>query len=127
MPYIYSGNVVSEIATVSSLVADIIDKLSSRLDKEQLMDLRLILSELMINGCEHGNENNRRKFVSLDLVVNPTAINVVVSDEGKGIGIQDFKINPKNLSCSGRGLKIVKALCDEFRIEDTNIYCTLYR
>ncbi len=127
MPYIYTGNVVSEIATVSSLVADIIDKLSSRLDKEQLMDLRLILSELMINGCEHGNENNRRKLVSLDLVVNPTAINLVVSDEGKGIGLDALEDHSSNLSCSGRGLKIVKALCDEFRIEDTHIYCTLYR
>lgn len=127
MPYIYTGNVVSEIASVSALVAHLIDSLRSRLDHDQLMDLRLILSELMINGCEHGNKNNRRKLVFLDLTVTPEAINLMVRDEGRGLNIDLTRETGLNLSCSGRGLKIVAALCDEIRFEDTAVYCTLLR
>lgn len=127
MSYIFSGNVVSELASVTSLITEIMHSLTNRIDEERLMELRLILSELMINGCEHGNENDRRKLVFLELSISPDTIDLCVRDEGRGVDVQSLNGDVLNLSCSGRGLKIVSALCDEVRFQDSSVFCTLYR
>lgn len=127
MVYLYSGSVTSEIASVCSLVAELVEKLRPQLSPSNLFDLRLILSELMINGCEHGNANDRRKAVYLDLEVLDDRIEVKVCDEGRGFRYDSDAFDPTKLSCSGRGLKIVHGLCDEMKVRDSEVTCVLYR
>ena len=126
MAYLYFGTVPSEISKVCSSVSQIIRHLKSRckLTEDCLWDIRLILSELMINGCDHGNMNDRNKLVTLELMVDQDQVRIIVKDEGGGI--QWEKAATADIqSCSGRGLRIVQALCDEMTVEDTEVRCAL--
>lgn len=126
MAYFYFGTVPSEISKICSSVEQIINqlKLRRRLSKDCLWDVRLILSELMINGCDHGNMNDRDKLVTLELIVEKDQIRIVVKDEGGGIQWQEDS-STDIYSCSGRGLRIVKALCDEMIVKDSEVHCAL--
>ena len=126
MAYLYFGTVPSEISKVCSSTSQIINRLKSRckLTEDSLWDIRLILSELMINGCNHGNMNDRNKLVTLELMVDRDLVRIIVKDEGGGIRWE--KDAPADIqSCSGRGLRIVQALCDEMIVEDTEVRCAL--
>lgn len=127
MAYLYFGTVPSEIRKVCSSVNQIMTQLKLRceLTDDCLWDIRLILSELMINGCDHGNMNDRDKLVTLELMVDQDKVNMIVKDEGGGIFWQ--KDSPSDISsCSGRGLRIVQALCDEMTIKNTEVHCALW-
>lgn len=122
MVFSYTGNIKSEIASVHQLMDTLMQALRKRLSEDDLFDLRLILSELMINSCEHGNQNDCRKMVSVDLLITPELIDVTVWDEGRGF---QYTQNTafRNMSCSGRGLRLVEALCDEIQIQNTMVHC----
>ncbi|MDY3052656.1 MAG: ATP-binding protein [Ndongobacter sp.] len=127
MAYLYSGTVTSEIASVCSLVSKIVEELKPALEPSKLFDLRLVLSELMINGCEHGNLNDRRKVVTLNLMVTDQRIDIVVRDEGSGFCYDVHSPSPQWTSCSGRGLRIVSSLCDIMEVKESMVRCVLYR
>lgn len=127
MAYTYSGAVTSEITSICDLIGRITEALADDLNHEDLMELKLIMSELMINGCEHGNGNDRHKKVGLELRVTDERIDLIVSDEGEGIRYDRECCDPTALCCGGRGLRIVEALCDSFSIDKSQVCCTLYR
>lgn len=97
------------------------------LESEQLMDLRLILSELMINGCEHGNRNDQEKRVFLHLSVTDTRIAISVRDEGSGFELNLDEKARNHLDCGGRGLRIVAKLVDQMDVKRNEVRCVLYR
>lgn len=127
MTFMYSGNVTSEIASVCDFVSQLVEELESRVDFELAMDLRLILSELMINGCEHGNENDRRKLVYIDFILEDDFIELIVRDEGGGFCLEENTKWKEDLRSSGRGLKLVSGLCDEFFVRDSEVVCRIHR
>lgn len=127
MAYLFSGSVPSEISNVCELVSRLIDELRPRLQADCLGALRLILSELMINSCEHGNANDRKKGVFLDLAITDDYIDIIVTDEGAGFSYDAGAYDPASLSCSGRGLKIVSGLCDALEVQNTRVHCRVRR
>lgn len=129
MLYDYSCAVPSEIASVCAAVREQITKIREQcaLDNDQLMDLRLILSELMINGCEHGNRNEHDKRVHLHLTVTDTLIHIRVRDEGSGFELNLGKNAPHHLDCGGRGLRIVAKLVDKMDVRQNEVNCVLHR
>lgn len=129
MTYRYAGTVPSEIVTVCGLVHEQIDKIkeSCQMDEESLMDLRLILSELMVNGCEHGNGNDRNKALFLSVNITADWIEIVVKDEGRGFTYVPSAPCYPSMSCGGRGLRIVHELVDEMIVEKNTVRCRLKR
>lgn len=127
--FIYTESVPSEIRLVCKSVAYIIDQLHNRADlsEDQLMDVRLILSELMINGCEHGNGNNPDKLISVQVAVDEKRITFDVKDEGRGFVFDLANYDPHCLDSSGRGLKIVSSLCDMMSVQENRVVCVLSR
>lgn len=127
MAFFYSGAVESEISSICGLIAKMIDLISfsCRISDEELMDLRLILSELMINSCEHGNLNNRKKRVFFNLSVAGQQVKLLVSDEGRGFNMEEADLDKGYMSCSGRGLRIVSKLVDNMSIKDNIVSCIL--
>ena len=128
--YTYSGAVPSEIASICGLVREQVEEMRRRcaLDGDQLMDLRLILSELMINGCEHGNQNDHCKCVHLRLRVTENQIQIAVRDEGEGF-VPNLEPTDErhHIDCGGRGLRIVSQLVDQMDVQKNEVRCTLYR
>lgn len=127
--YRYTGSVPSDISHVCQLVAEQIQILraESLISADQLMDLRLIMSELMINGCEHGNNNDASKRVYLELCITGAEIRVLVRDEGKGFTMAPPSQPTRALSCGGRGLRIVHELSDSMIVDKNTVLCMLRR
>lgn len=125
MEYVYKGKVSSEISTVCALIDQITAELKDVVDETTLFDVRLVLSELMINSCEHGNGNDRRKKVDLSLEVEIPVIRIEVSDQGRGFQFDERAFNPMDLKCSGRGLKIVSTLCDKMQVDASTVTCLM--
>lgn len=126
MTYVYQGSVKSEISTVCALIDQITTDLKPILGPDMLFDVKLVLSELMINSCEHGNANNSRKAVKLDLKVDPGTARIAVSDEGRGFQYDQKSFNPLDMKCSGRGLKIVSELCDSMQVQNSTVTCVIH-
>lgn len=127
MEYHFTGMIESNLESVSDLVSRIVEDLSTLLDASLLFDVRLILSELLINGCDHGNHYDPKKKVLLNLELEDDEIRITVRDQGAGICYRTEDYNPKSLKSTGRGLKLVEGLSDEMRLQDNKVYCVLYK
>lgn len=93
-------------------------------DEKTLYDLRLIVTELMVNGVRHGNMENFNKLIRLCAVVSDDKVTIIVKDQGNGI-------KRKNCSCSdftktnGRGLFIVEHIADKIIYNNNEIVVEL--
>ena len=66
--YLYKGSVCSELDAIKSFVNDTLNNLKKIVDNNDLIfDVKLILSELIVNGALHGNECLESKNVDLYL------------------------------------------------------------
>ena len=124
MLYRYSGTIPSEISSICSYTLRIVHEIDRHLsmDRSSLQDIRLVISELMINACEHGNRNNPDKIVSIDVAADDEAISISVKDEGSGVN-WDGPCFAKKMKASGRGLMIVDALVEELTLNKSEVHC----
>ena len=82
----------------------------------------LCISEGTINSIVHGNKEDRRKKVELNVDCKTHLISVTITDEGEGF---DHQIIPdptktENLHKeSGRGIHIIKSLSKHFEFNET--------
>lgn len=124
MIYLYDKTIFCDIQTINKIVLEIIDDMKKILADDLCFDVRLILSELLINSYEHGNKCDKNKRINLYIKVCPKTVHIEVSDEGCGINIlKPYILN--ECKPNGRGLLIVKALVDNFEIKDNKVICDI--
>lgn len=128
---IYSQYIASDAYDVCKEVKGIFDMLASRfaLAYEQCFDIKVILCELLQNAILHGNECDINKKIHLEIWYKEKrkVLEIRVKDQGCGFNTQ----NQFNLSIpdchnhdilqmdeSGRGLLIVKELCDNLEFNN---------
>jgi serine/threonine-protein kinase RsbW len=83
---------------------------------EKYPDILISLTEAVNNAIIHGNNQDRKKRVTIHSTRTPKGLVIIVSDEGNGF-------NPNNLpdptcpeqicECGGRGVFLMKELCDK--------------
>lgn len=76
----------------------------------------LCLSEAIINSIEHGNHNDRNKFVTIRVKYEQDQMHIDVSDEGEGFDLMELQdpTEGDNLKKeSGRGIHIIRSLSDD--------------
>ncbi len=124
MLYRYSGTIPSEISSICDHTLRIVREIDRHLpmDRSSLQDIRLVISELMINACEHGNRNNPDKIVSFDVTADDEVISISVRDEGSGVTWEGPCL-AKKMKASGRGLMIVEALVEELTVNKSEVHC----
>ena len=90
---------------------------------DKISEARLLVTEAIINGLEHGGEDNPR----VDVVFTMTTEELIVDvrDFGKGFTpsmVEDPDIEKKlgTKHKRGWGLKVMKSMSDDFRIESNN-------
>ncbi|AGI40330.1 anti-sigma regulator [Thermoclostridium stercorarium subsp. stercorarium DSM 8532] len=121
---IYRGFILNDVNAVCETVRNIISYLENSLgiDSDQCFDIKIILNELLQNAIEHGNLLDCNKKVYMDVCIRESdVLNITIKDQGQGFDVRkvlDMKNNQTecdilDLPECGRGLQIVKSLCDD--------------
>lgn len=123
---IYSQEIDSDAFGVCNEVSGILDTLKRRysLAQEQCFDIKVILCELLQNAIKHGNNSDASKKIHLDVWYkeNNSVLGISVKDQGNGFPPSRRSYLDKSsryiadamlMDESGRGLCIVKELCDD--------------
>ena len=100
------------------------------LNKDQLADVAISVTEVVNNAIIHGNKNDPQKKVSVRIIIDKTSITIEVEDQGQGFDpcCLPCPINEENLLKEvGRGVFIVRSLMDKvdyiFKPEGGTIVC----
>lgn len=118
--------IASSLEDISKLVEKEIKDFSQTIDDDDLIfNFRLILNELLINAGKHGNKWNQDKMISYTAESSGGCLRITVEDEGEGMSsIPTY--DPKSIESSGRGLKIVKELCDNLIVSANKVTIEIY-
>ena len=122
MEFAYCSSLYSSLDVVKESIDEILRELSKKIsDDNDLFDIKLILTELIINGVFHGNQCDLKKMVDIDISIINNRIRIKVTDEGEGTDYNISSYDPLKLKASGRGLVIVNGLSDELIFKDNSI------
>ena len=113
--------------TICSALGNVqaVDNLARRLStdaglsEEDIDKVEMAVHESTINAIMHGNKNDARKFVHLHFQLLPDRLEIRVRDEGNGFDPQrlaDPLSTDNLLKASGRGIFLIRAFMDEFRV-----------
>ncbi|HXY69250.1 MAG TPA: ATP-binding protein [Gemmatimonadales bacterium] len=119
------------------LVEDVVDVVARHLE-ERFVDrhsvrfnLRVALSEALINAILYGNGEDDTKGVALRVLFGRHAVEMEVTDEGEGYDyhvLPDPTLPANRLRPCGRGVFLIRQLVDEVRFNDTgNSICMILR
>jgi serine/threonine-protein kinase RsbW len=89
-------------------------------DEEDLHKIEMAVHESVINAVAHGNHRDARKKVRLRFQVYEDRLEIRVRDEGAGFDVKcvaDPLAAENLLKVSGRGIFLIRAFMDEFRVE----------
>lgn len=126
----YSITFSSELCRVKEVVSDILNFFSSNLrfkNNDDLYDLKLIFSELLINAVIHGNRQDQTKKVTLHIdIENQGEILATIADEGTGFDYRRLLTSSGGQSChqeglfdeNGRGICLVSSLTDQISFQN---------
>jgi len=102
------------LAKVDDFVEKKLKKLG--LNKDQLADVAISVTEVANNAIVHGNKNDPDKKVTLQLITDKSSIVIEVEDEGEGFDLDSLPcpITEENLLKEvGRGIFILRSLMDK--------------
>jgi len=88
-------------------------------DEDDLHKIGMSVRECLVNAVVHGNRYNRRKKVHLKVARTLECLTIVVGDEGDGFDpdkVPDPLEADNLLRGSGRGVMLMQAFMDEFRV-----------
>ncbi len=126
---IYSTSVPSSLSSIGKVVEEFIVNLQSNygtVNDCTLFELKVILNEVLINAVRHGNGEDISKIVKVDAsITRHGTVFIIVEDEGGGYDFDYIcghrkpvheTINPMDMSECGRGIMIVRSLCDNVKV-----------
>lgn len=107
------------IRIVESFIDNTKDKYN--LDDDIYGNIMIAVTESVNNAIRHGNKGDKTKNVQLTLDLSDSMIKFVIKDEGPGFDYQNLPdpTAPENVSkVNGRGIFLMKHLCDEVNFID---------
>ncbi|MEO9965839.1 MAG: ATP-binding protein [Reichenbachiella sp.] len=84
-------------------------------------NIMIAVTESVNNAIVHGNQSNKSKNVHLSLTLEENLVKFTIEDEGPGFDYNNLPdpTAPENLEkLGGRGIFLMKNLCDEVSFED---------
>jgi serine/threonine-protein kinase RsbW len=99
------------------LASDILCAVARRvtIDEQKVYHIEIVLSEAFENAFLHGNRDLHEKEIVFEMCFNQNKFVASVINKGEGFADKDIEWNefPSCEEESGRGLKIIKRLCDK--------------
>src|SRR5579862_7130543 len=89
-------------------------------DEDEQTRIEMAVHESMINAIWHGNKNDSSKSVWLQLTIHRDRLEIHIRDQGLGFDpkhIPDPLESENLLNVSGRGIFLIRAFMDEFKVE----------
>jgi len=105
----------SDLKYINRIVDDSVDFLKSN-DIGSHSDFKIVVRELIINGVEHGNENDNSKIVKCKISkIGNLRFNIEVEDEGDGFEHSklDFEMPEDPEQHRNRGIPLINTLADQ--------------
>jgi len=84
-------------------------------------NIMIAVTESVNNAIVHGNASDKNKNVSLSLELDENSLKFTIEDQGTGFNYNDLTdpTAPENLEkIGGRGIFLMKNLCDEVSFHD---------
>jgi serine/threonine-protein kinase RsbW len=130
----YMDSIKIQIPSLSEnirIIESFIDNAKERfcLDDDIYGNIMIAVTESVNNAIKHGNKSNKRKNVLLTLSLNESILKFVVEDEGEGFDYNNLPdpTSPENIDKpSGRGIFLMKHLCDEVHFKANGKVVELY-
>jgi serine/threonine-protein kinase RsbW len=119
-------SLIENITIVESFIDNAKDKF--QINDDIYGNIMISVTECVSNAIIHGNQEDKRKFVKLELLFLDDQIKFIIRDEGEGFDYNQLSdpTSPENLEKSGgRGVFIMKHLCDEVAFEQDGKKVTL--
>lgn len=124
---VYKNSIPSAIEEIGTVAADLISclrKSYGEMDEEIIFDLKVIINEILINAIMHGNNEDAAKTVKIDAgLTENDSLFLIIEDEGLGYDYSEicrghaaYVTDPFEMVESGRGMKIVKGLCEKVKV-----------
>jgi len=121
---IYKGYILNDAHCACENIMSILSSIHNYvgLNSDQYFDVRIILSELLQNAIKHGNESESNKKIYMKVYLKgKNVLKIIVRDQGGGFNayktlneeMRRQVYDVQDLMECGRGLQIVKSLCDE--------------
>ena len=89
-------------------------------DEDEQTRIEMAVHESMINAIWHGNKNDSSKSVWLQFKIHRDRLEIHIRDQGVGFDpkhIPDPLESDNLLNVSGRGIFLIRAFMDEFKVE----------
>jgi serine/threonine-protein kinase RsbW len=89
-------------------------------DEEDQHRIEMAVHESVINAVAHGNKHDARKKVHVRFELYKDRLEIHIRDEGHGfdlLQVADPLASENLLKMSGRGIFLIRAFMDEFRVE----------
>ena len=90
-------------------------------DEDDRQKIEMAVHESLINAIYHGNKNDETKYVYLRFEIHGDRLVVHIRDQGEGFdpdNVADPLATENLLKVSGRGIFLIRAFMDEFKVEN---------
>lgn len=112
-------SLIENIKIIESFIDNARERFS--INEDIYGNIMISVTECVTNAIVHGNRMDRDKVVNMELHLDDDQIKFVIVDQGKGFDYDHLAdpTAPENLEKSGgRGIYIIKHLCDDVKFED---------
>lgn len=119
-------SLIENISIVESFIDNAKEKF--HIDDDIYGNIMVSVTECVSNAIIHGNKENAKNLVMLELRFYDDQIKFIIEDEGEGYDYHHLSdpTSPENLEkTGGRGVFLMKHLCDEVEFENNGSKTTL--
>lgn len=112
-------SLIDNVRIVESFIDNTKDQYE--LDDDIYGNIMIAVTESVNNAIKHGNKEDKSKVVKITMVLSEAMIKFVIEDQGKGFNFENLPdpTSPENLDkINGRGIFLMKHLCDEVRFSE---------
>lgn len=110
---------LNELTKAESLVDKICQLLA--VNQDYYGNVLVAVTEAVNNAIKHGNQNDKKKLVSIEVSDAQSEFSIQVKDEGGGFDFNDLPdpTSPENIEKeNGRGIFLMKSLADKVEFQN---------